>query len=94
MSDTEINAALAVIRRKRKQLWAVFFTYLPAIGLALKFSTGNTVPALVAGCWVTAAAIAGARVSLSRCPACGNLFHMQGVSTSWGRRCRHCKLSL
>jgi hypothetical protein len=94
MGNIDIEQELKKIRRKRWQLWSVFISYLPAIGAALSFSADNTGPILVATLWVIAAGIAGVRVSMSRCPQCGNLFHMQGVSTSWGRSCRHCKLSL
>jgi len=94
MTEDETTTQLRLIRRKRWQLWLVFISYLPAIGIALSMTEGNTWPAITAGCWVVAAGVAGVRVSLSRCPRCGNLFHMQGVSTSWGRSCRHCKLSL
>ena len=94
MVETNIALELKTIKRKRIQLWLVFITYLPAIGFALKLSSDNVGPAMVAIVWVIAAGTAGVRVSLSRCPQCGNLFHMQGISTSWGRSCRHCKLSL
>lgn len=94
MTDTNLEESLKEIKRKRLALWCVFISYLPAIGIVLRFSSDNTGPATVAIVWIIAAAIAGARVSLSRCPQCGNLFHMRGVSTSWGKRCRHCKLSL
>lgn len=94
MSDSEFSTQLSHIRSRRWQLWLVFFSYLPVIAIALKTTTGNTVPFMVCGFWVLLAAICGIRVSFSKCPRCGNLFHMRGVSTSWGRRCRHCQLPL
>jgi len=94
MDEETLQEGLKSIKRKRLQLWSVFISYLPAIGITLPLSTGNTAPAIVAGIWVVAAGVAGVRVSTSRCPQCGNLFHMRGISTSWGRSCRHCNLSL
>lgn len=94
MTDTNLEEGLKAIRSKRLQLWGVFISYLPAIGTALSVSSGNTGPIVVASVWIVAAGVAGARVSLSRCPRCGNLFHMRGISTSWGKTCRHCDLSL
>lgn len=94
MDDNSIQEGLKSIKRKRLQLWCVFISYLPAIGITLPLSSDNTGPAIVAGVWIIAAGVAGGRVSFSRCPQCGNLFHMRGVSTSWGRTCRHCNLSL
>ncbi len=94
MEDKKLQDGLKNIKSKRLQLWCVFISYLPAIGITLTLSLDNTGPAIVAVLWIIAAGVAGVRVSTSRCPQCGNLFHMRGVSTSWGRSCRHCNLSL
>ncbi|MEJ2201364.1 MAG: hypothetical protein P8X63_10185 [Desulfuromonadaceae bacterium] len=90
----EIVMRLSGIRMRRLFLWLVFLTYLPAIGLALKFSdTGK--PAFYLGItWLLMAAVGGVLVSFSRCPRCHELFHIQGYSTSWGRRCVNCNLHL
>ncbi len=92
--EPEFAIQLAAIRRKRIFLWLVFASYIPAIILA--FTVGNGPPAatIVAILWLISAAIGGIMVSFSRCPRCNELFHMRGVSTSWGRRCRHCNLIL
>ncbi|MDY0189862.1 MAG: hypothetical protein RBR22_03930 [Desulfuromonas sp.] len=94
MEKNSLEEGLKNIKSKRLQLWCVFISYLPAIGLTLSLSSDNTGPAIVAGLWIIAAGVAGVRVSMCRCPQCGNLFHMRGISTSWGRSCRHCNLSL
>jgi len=94
MEEQRFDEQLKQIRHKRMQLWAVFISYLPVIGITLSVSEGNLAPAMVCIIWIILAAIGGMRVSFSRCPRCGNLFHMRGAGTSWGRRCRHCQLSL
>ncbi|MBN2645712.1 MAG: hypothetical protein JXR59_09600 [Desulfuromonadaceae bacterium] len=84
---------LAVIRRKRLILWSVFISYLPAVTVALIMG-GDKGATVVAVLWLIAAGAAGVGVSFSRCPRCGQFFHMRGVTTSWGRHCQHCNLGL
>ncbi|WP_432821833.1 hypothetical protein [Trichloromonas sp.] len=89
----ELPARLAGIRTRRRFLWSVFISYIPAIWFALK--TGGDGLALVVGIlWLLMASAGGILVSFARCPRCGDRFHMKGISTSWGGRCVHCKLSL
>ena len=85
---------LAAIRKKRLFLWLVFASYIPAIVMAFTVGSGQSTAIVVAALWLIGAGIGGAMVSFSRCPRCNQLFHMRGISTSWGRRCRHCNLHL
>lgn len=90
----EMIRRLAGIRMRRMFLWLVFLTYLPAVGLTLKFSD-TPAPAFGVGIfWLLLASIGGVLVSFSRCPRCNNFFHIQGYSTSWGRSCVKCRLHL
>jgi len=96
MAEMESSApptALAGIRNRRRFLWTVFASYLPAIWFALKLG-GDGLAAVVAILWLLMSGVGGAMVSFAICPRCGNRFHMKGISTSWGSRCVHCKLSL
>jgi hypothetical protein len=89
----DLPALLAGIRTRRRFLWTVFASYIPAIWYALKIGGDNL--ALVVGIlWLVMASAGGILVSFARCPRCGDRFHMKGISTSWGSRCVHCKLSL
>ncbi len=90
----EFEKALAGIRKRRMFLWTVFLTYLPAIWFALRLGEGDSMAIVVAVLWLLMAATAGGMVGLSRCPACGGLFHMKGIATTWGSKCVHCKQSL
>ncbi len=89
----DLPARLAAIRTRRRFLWTVFATYIPVIWFALKIGGDNL--ALVVGIlWLVMASAGGILVSFALCPRCGDRFHMKGISTSWGGRCVHCKLSL
>lgn len=96
MDDTEspdLSTRLAEIRTRRRILWAVFASYIPAIWFALKIG-GDKLALIVGILWLIMASIGGMLVSFAICPRCGQRFHMKGISTSWGGRCVHCKLSL
>lgn len=94
MAAGQYQQQLAAIKRKRLFLWSVFASYIPAIILAQVITTGNWLSYVVAILWLLLAGLGGILVSFSRCPACGQLFHMRGVVTYWGKKCQHCGLSL
>ncbi|MDY0211603.1 MAG: hypothetical protein RBR06_01200 [Desulfuromonadaceae bacterium] len=92
--EPEYTQQLSSIRKKRLFLWFVFASYIPAIILAFTAGNGPPTATIVAILWLIGAGVGGVMVSFSRCPRCNQLFHMRGVNTSWGRRCRHCSLKL
>jgi len=91
--SSDLPARLAGIRTRRRFLWSVFISYIPAIWFALKIG-GDGLALVVGILWLVMAAAGGILVSFALCPRCGNRFHMKGISTSWACRCVHCKLSL
>ncbi|MGC9518745.1 MAG: hypothetical protein ACP5FP_03690 [Desulfuromonadaceae bacterium] len=91
---SEYSEQLKGIRKKRLFLWFVFASYIPAIVLAFTVGNGQPTAIVIAIIWLIGAGAGGAMVSFSRCPRCNQFFHMRGISTSWGRRCRHCNLKL
>lgn len=93
-SRSEYAGQLSSIRKKRMFLWFVFASYIPAIVLAFTVGNGQPTAIGIGIIWLIGAGVGGARVSFSRCPRCRQLFHMRGISTSWGRRCQHCGLKL
>jgi ABC-type multidrug transport system permease subunit len=93
-TQTEYTGELKDIRKKRMFLWFVFASYIPAIVLAFTVGSGQATAIVIAIIWLIGAGVGGVMVSFSRCPRCNQLFHMRGISTSWGRRCRHCNLKL
>jgi len=92
--DETMQQALNKIKTRRLILWSVFLTYIPAIAVTHLAAATSTPTIIVFVLWLIMAAAGGVMVSFSRCPRCGNLFHMRGPSTSWSSRCQHCKLSL
>jgi hypothetical protein len=86
---------LLQIRRKRNLVGAIFFLYIPA-GLLFWLITGSEYAMYVFGViWMVAFFVAGMRVTFSRCPRCGEFFHVRMFYGSvWTRQCLHCKLSL
>ncbi len=93
-AESEYSDQLSIIRKKRMFLWFVFASYIPAIVLAFTVGNGQPMAIVIATIWLVGAGAGGVMVSFSRCPRCNQLFHMRGISTSWGRRCQHCRLKL
>ena len=96
-------AAWRDYRKRTIVFWVVFLSYVPgvaaiffAIGPSLAALTGikpDNIGMMIALCWMIAFAIAGFRLSLFRCPRCGEPF----FSTWWygnlfARQCVHCGL--
>jgi hypothetical protein len=89
-----IAEGLAGIRKRRWCLWAVILTYIPAIWLSLEITGSDRKTAVVFGVWVLLAAAASGAAAFSRCPRCGNYYHMMGLVPVWVRKCLHCGLPL
>jgi hypothetical protein len=89
-----IRAGLEEIRGRRRVLWVVFWTYVPVMVLLYQL-LGSWVFPWVAFAWMALLGVAGIRVTLSRCPRCGEGFHWGvGRHNSWTRKCLHCGLPL
>ncbi len=89
-SSRDFSGQLRRIRFRRRLLWGVFLSYLPAVWLATRLVGEQWAGFALTLLWLVAAGAAGVGVSLSRCPLCGELFHMEGLMTSWSGRCVHC----
>jgi len=92
-------AQLATIRRRRRNLWIVFLSYLPGtaiVGGALNSLLGSDKPVVVvAVSWMAAFMVAGYGVGISRCPRCGDEFHRRGLWTNtFAQRCMNCELPI
>ena len=106
MSDQDLAAGLARIRRKRAQMWAVFFGYMPVVLLvaysarALGLYDERIVVSAALG-WMALFAVTIARAGWARCPRCGERFSQKmfrGIFAYWSnpfnRYCLNCKLPL
>jgi len=94
LSQEVIQVGLSRICRRRPDVWIIFLS-LPVVGTFAVLSRSDTLAMYFAFFWMVLFALASLRVSLSRCPRCGRLFHMRRVgSNPWTPWCLHCKLPL
>lgn len=79
------------IQSRRRAVWIVWLTFLPAFGL-FYHCVGSP---LVIG-WTTAFFVSGIIQQLSRCPRCGNRCFWKGWfwKNTWAPRCLHCRVRL
>jgi hypothetical protein len=90
----DILRGLHGIRVKRRLLWLLFLSYLPAAGLA-GFVIAPEAFAFTALAWMVAFAVTGTLVSRARCPRCGGFFHRTRLwGNTFAQRCMHCGLRL
>jgi hypothetical protein len=94
MTSKALAPGLSRLRRKRWFLWSVLLTYVPAIWLALELTGSDSGALVVFVLWIAMAAVAGALAAFSRCPRCGEYFHVKGLMPVWVRKCLHCGLRL
>jgi hypothetical protein len=92
----EEAAALARIRRLRRTTWLVWLAGVPImaiVGVLLRLPRFALAIGMV---WSGAFVVLALKVSTSRCPRCGNLYHVRwGIGGNvWSRRCMHCGLAL
>jgi hypothetical protein len=87
-------AVLKKTRRRRKYFFATLLVYLPALLITNKISPTNKAMGTVFGIWVVALIITTFLAALSKCPRCGNYFHMHGMTLLILRKCLHCQLHI
>jgi len=94
VTPDSLRTGLAEIRRRRRFTWIVFWTYVPAMVILLKLLGSWALP-WAAFAWMGLLALAGIRVTTSRCPRCANYYHWSpGWHNAWARKCLHCGLPL
>ncbi|MDA8430674.1 MAG: hypothetical protein M0T70_15590 [Geobacteraceae bacterium] len=81
-------------RRRRKYFFGTVLIYIPALVITYRISPTNRAMGTVFGIWVIMLIIVTALAALSRCPRCGNYFHMHGITLLILRRCLHCQLHI
>jgi hypothetical protein len=92
--DTQFEAGLNVVRRRRLWLWGVIAIYVPAIWVTLQFTSVFRIVGIVFAVWVVLLIIAALVSALAVCPRCGNYFHMHGFTLLYLRKCLHCQLHI
>ncbi len=81
-------------RRRRRYFFGVVLLYIPAILITYYISPTNRAMGTLFGFWVVILIIVTFLAAVSRCPRCGNYFHMHGMTFLVLRKCLHCQLHI
>jgi len=90
----DYGPALNLISRRRKYFFGVVLIYIPAIWVIHGISPTNKTMFTTIGIWVVLLLITCMMSAVTRCPRCGNYFHVNGMSMLYLRRCLHCQLHI
>ena len=88
------GAMLAIIRRRRWYLWGLILIYMPATLTTLQWTQSYKATGIVFLIWFILLFITAGLAACSKCPRCGNNFHMRNSTLSFLRKCRHCGLHI
>jgi len=88
IDKTALRIGLKEIRRRRWYLWTIILVYLPLMGMAMTYR----VVSVTFACWFFVMLAIAIYAAVSRCPRCGNYFHMHGMTLLYYRKCLHCQL--
>ncbi|MEI7816001.1 MAG: hypothetical protein WCI45_02305 [Desulfuromonadales bacterium] len=81
-------------RRRRTFFFSTVLVYVPALWITYKISPTNRAMGTVFAIWVAILIVATFMAALSKCPRCGNYFHMHGITLLILRKCLHCQLHI
>jgi len=81
-------------RRRRKYFFGTVLLYIPALLITYRISPTNRAMGTVFGIWVVVLIIVTFLAASSKCPRCGNYFHMHGMTLLFLRKCLHCQLHI
>jgi hypothetical protein len=97
-SDTENNfidpMLLSTVRRRRWFWFSLILGYIPATAVVLNYASSMQQACVFFGVWFVLLCLATVLLALSKCPRCGNTFHMRNSSLSFFSKCRHCDFHL
>jgi hypothetical protein len=85
---------LAVIRKRRWFLWGLILVYIPASLAALQLTQSYKMLGILFLTWLILLCISVVLLASSKCPRCGNTFHMRNSALSFSRKCCHCGLHI
>jgi len=85
---------LKTTRRRRKYFFGTLLVYIPALWITYNISPTNRAMGTVFGIWVLFLIIFTFQAALSKCPRCGNYFHVHGMTLLFLRKCLHCQLHI
>jgi hypothetical protein len=81
-------------RRRRLYFFATVLMYIPALWIIYQISPTNRAMGTLFGIWVVVLVIVTFLAAVSRCPRCGNYFHVHGLTLLILRKCLHCQLHI
>jgi hypothetical protein len=88
-----LDAGRREIRRRRRMVWAVGLSYLPAGVLAFLYSPARA--GYVIAVWMLAFIASAAWAAMARCPGCARTYSVRRRARNpWTQRCMHCELPL
>lgn len=99
MEESQVDAlqymnVLKQTRRRRIYFFTTVLLYIPALLITYRISPTNMAMGTLFGSWVVVLIIVTFLVALSKCPRCGNYFHMHGMTLLVLRKCLHCQLHI
>ncbi|HEY3308009.1 MAG TPA: hypothetical protein VGJ93_06110 [Desulfuromonadaceae bacterium] len=92
--DETFGPALSLIRRRRRYFFATILLYMPAILTVQKISPKYRSIGIAIGIWIVILFVTALRSAVTKCPRCGNYFHMHGMTLLYLRKCLHCQLHI
>lgn len=90
----KFRKALRLLRRRRGYLFGTILIYIPALLVTQRVSPGDRSMGIVFGVWFVALFFFALLSAVTRCPRCGNYFHVNGMMLLYLRRCLHCQLHI
>lgn len=87
-------AKLVALRRRRWFLWTLILIYIPGTIVTLKLVSSMEQAGIFFALWFVLLIVATVLLATSRCPRCGNSFHMRNSSLSFLSKCRHCNFHI
>ena len=85
---------LAKIRLRRWYLWGLILIYMPASVATLYLTKSYKTTGIVFLIWFILLCVVAALITSSKCPRCGNNYHMRNATLSLSRKCCHCGLHI
>jgi len=86
--------ALNLIRRRRKYFFGTVLVYMPAMWAVNQISPTYRSMGIAIGVWVVVLFTTALLSAVTRCPRCGNYFHVHGMTLLYLRKCLHCQLHI
>lgn len=88
------TVVLKKTRRRRKYIFGTLLIYIPALLITNKISPTDRAMGTLFVIWVAFLIIFASLAATSKCPRCGNYFHINGITLLFLRKCLHCQLHI